>query len=138
MIVSYDSIEDMFNALDKGVKKEQEYYNAAPEWKKALKHGDYFVSFKPDFNVWVVGKVIEKTEFEEDDESIKESRKNGFVFAMCYSVFCEEGEYGDVASSVIHRKIDDKKFMELRASKWVVGPGDSFVWIADIVGGNEV
>lgn len=80
-----------------------------------LKHGDYFVSLRPDFGLVIFCEVMEHTSYPEDDESIAEGRSRGYVFGKCYSIACTDGELGSTHISNISFKLSKKLFERARA-----------------------
>lgn len=118
-IYAFDSMEEMFDAM----RQDQE---AADEKAKThhlgvadLKHGDCFVSPEPLLGCLVFGEVIEHCdEYPEDNESIREGRLRGYIYARCYSPMCADGELGDKHITTIQAKVPREVFDRAKANGW--------------------
>lgn len=116
---AFGSVEELFYEL----RRDQE---AADEKAKThhlgvadLKHGDCFVSPRPDFGVVVFGEVIEHDDkYPEDNEHIRDARLRGYVYARCYSPLCVEGELGDTHITMIEAKVSREVFERAKANGW--------------------
>ncbi len=75
-----------------------------------LRHGDYFVSLRPDFGLVIYCEVIERTRYPEDDAVIADGRSRGYIFGRCYSVAETQGELGSTHISRINKKISKQSF----------------------------
>jgi hypothetical protein len=105
----YENIEEMFADLERRLEEGRRSAKTHHIKVGDLRHGDYF-AYRHPVGVLVFGRVIEKTEYSEDDESIQEARENGFVFARCFSAMCPEGELGDTHVTRITHKVSKKLF----------------------------
>lgn len=116
-IYAYDSIEELFEALKKDTEVANEQAKTHPVKVEDLKHGEIFVSPRPDFGIVVFGQVWEHSEeYPEDNESIRDSRARGYVFARCFSALCPEGELGSTHITMITGKVSAKVFERAKAN----------------------
>lgn len=92
-------------------------------WHREIGPGDFFMSVAeipghaplPVFSKVVVPDV---EPVEEDEEPLEEEPAHpDYVFTKSFSVFCPEGELGDVHRSVIFRKLSKEEF-ESFSKKW--------------------
>lgn len=109
-IRTFKDLDEMFAFIEEQGHELQQAMADHPVKVADLRHGDFFVSVRPDFGVVIFGEVVEKTDYPEDDESIAQARTRGWVFARCYSPMCVEGEFGDTHVTNIHAKITKAVF----------------------------
>jgi hypothetical protein len=115
----FDSVDDMFDHVEREQERGLELAKKHPVKIENLRHGDCFVSIRKDLGVAIFGVVIETSEqYPEDNESIAESRANGFVFAKCASPLCVEGELRDIHITRINGKIEKDLFDRAKANGW--------------------
>lgn len=120
-VLTFKSAEELFvylETMNQAEQKAMENHHISPE---DLRHEDYFVSVRSDLGVVIFGQVIETTEYEEDNESIADSRKRGYIFGMCYSQLCVEGELGSTHVTRINGKISKETFNKAKSHNWYVG-----------------
>lgn len=115
-LYSFDSLEDMFAFMQRDQEIAARAQKTHPIKVDDLKHGDYFFSVRPDLDVVILGHVIETTEYEEDNESIQENRKRGYVFSKCYSPLCVEGELGDIHVTNVSGKLSEAEFLTAKTN----------------------
>lgn len=113
---TFDTDEELLEAMEADEAAAQEAMKAHPIKVEDLRHGDFFVSVRPDLGIVIFGRVIETTEFEEDNASIIEMRQRGYVFGECFSAICTYGEVGDTHVTMIHGKISQGLFERVKAN----------------------
>lgn len=82
-----------------------------------LRHGDFF-RYSGGPGITIFGQILEHTGYEEDDDSIADGRRRGFVYGKCFSVFCPDGEFGDVHITDVREKIGLAAFEQARDQNW--------------------
>lgn len=115
-IRTFDTDEDLFAAMEADEAAAQEAMKKHPIKVEDLRHGDFFVSVRPDLGIVIFGRVIETTEYEDDNAGISENRGRGFVFGECFSAMCTYGEVGDTHVTMIHGKISEALFNRVKAN----------------------
>ncbi len=115
-IRSFNTDEELFDAMKADERAAQEAMKAYPIKVEDLRHGDFFVSVRPDLGIVILGRVIETTEYPEDNENIIEMRQRGYVFGECFSAICTYGEVGDTHVTRIHGKISQGLFERMKAN----------------------
>ena len=117
-VKQFDDINDLFDFIEEANRRGQEAMKDHPVKVADLRHGDFVVSFRPDHGTVIFGEVVETTAYEEDNESIADSRTRGWIFGRYYSHLCVEGELGDTHVTRINAKITKAVFERAKANGW--------------------
>jgi len=120
-MTSYDSLDDMFDAIANSVKAANENLDT---WQSAIKIGDCFLRDEGELLIW--GEVIDPTknietgavEYEEDAKLYEEPHMRGFRFTKCYSEWVPEGEYGDTHMSNVLTTISKQGWEWGKSRNW--------------------
>lgn len=115
-IRTFDTDEELFAAMEADEATAQKAMEKHHIKVEDLRHGDFFASVRPDLGLIIFGRVIETTEYPEDNESIIESRRRGYIFGECFSVLCTYGEVGDTHVTMIHGKISPELFERVKTN----------------------
>lgn len=120
---SFDSVDAMLDALDQA-RKEADH--AVKAWQGILSPGDFFVRVGTG-NVAIYcevldpSAVVEENEVEDMKAWYAEPHMRNFRFCRAFSVYCVEGEMGDVHISTAALKISRDNFEAARQHGWKSG-----------------
>lgn len=121
----FDSAEEMMAFLDDLRKGAAEALRKADGWKKDLKPGDYFLQIlQGSDNLFgetlvIYHRVVPLKELcSEDQESVRDSMKRGYLFCMAYSPICPDGEYGDVHCAMAEFPLSESQFNQAKTQGW--------------------
>jgi len=116
-IYEFESVEDMFDAMARDQEAADKVAETHHIKVEDLKHGDYFISPRPEAGVVVFGEVWEHSEkYPEDNEVIQDARSRNYVYGRCYSAIVPEGEIGSTHITRVHAKIDRAVFERAKAN----------------------
>lgn len=116
-IYTFDSMEDLLASLRKDQEAADERAKTHPVKIEDLKHGDICVSPRPDFGVTVFGEVWEYSEkYPEDNPTIQQSRRRGYIYGRFYSALCPEGEVGSTHITTIVGTVPREVFERAKAN----------------------
>lgn len=124
-IRSFDSIEDMFSAIE--ANRQSADARVLP-WQTEIKPGDFLLGLDTTTKVFIWIEVLDGIEeerkaggTEEELETLRErysSSLKHYRFARCYSFLCHDGELGDFHVSTVMCKITLGQFEAARAVRW--------------------
>jgi hypothetical protein len=131
VIHSFRSVEEMLAAIE---NDRIEADGSVKDWQSQLAPGDFFVRVGPG-GVAIYCEVLDPSlptsEGPHDDEYLEELKEaaswysephmRNFRFCRAFSLYCEQGEMGDVHISTAAMKISKENFEAARSYKWKGG-----------------
>lgn len=126
-VVFYDSPEEMFEAIGRGVEAAKKRATAK---QNAITYGDYWMRAFEDIlifghiyseeELWTAEAELgaSEEEIKEEKEMMAGNYENGFRFGRAYSLICPEGELGDThVSDMI--PITQQEFEDAEDLYWI-------------------
>ena len=120
-VTFYDSFEEMQDSLAKAREVAATFVKP---FQKAVKAGDFYVHYNPEYELVVYGEVLDPVASAEADEVAyltevyAQPHMADFRFARAYSPLCDDGELGDIHLTTIHKIISKEQFEQFKALDW--------------------
>jgi hypothetical protein len=124
-VETFETYEEMFESLQKQreqARKQTE--NLGSFLEKFREPGTCFVQVHPA-GFWIYGKV-EGSEYEEDQEMLEASFRDGYIFCRAASELCPEGELGSIHISQINAVISPLLYESAKQKGWPSHPWVEF------------
>jgi hypothetical protein len=132
MEIRYFASDDEF--LEYYRRLEEDVRHAGTTEQRQITYGDHWASWRPDFDLWIFGRVSTREELEEgasragaDADEVRYEREletrsfaNGYRFGWAYSIACADGEMGSTHVSWICAKLTPEQFDEAQNAGWSV------------------
>jgi hypothetical protein len=130
-VTSYDSVEDMFEALQSAKKAADAYVQ---EWQRTAKAGDCFLRYIHSPSIAIYGEILDPAkpadgdttitdeELAEDAELYTHPHMQSIRFSRCFSTACPQGELGDVHLSTLTSFLTAAQFARARELGWPSDP----------------
>lgn len=117
IVTTFDSLEDMIEALEEQGKKAKESANNLRSYLEKFRElGTCFVMAHPA-GFFIYGQV-EGSDYPEDLQDLEASFQDGYVFCRAFSEVCPEGELGSIHISKIEAVISQEGFNGAREKGW--------------------
>lgn len=135
---SYETHEAMLEDL---AKAREEADARTKDWQRALKPGDFFLRIVREENILIYSEVLDpvassKAAGGPESEQVYLGKQYAhpnmacFRFCNAFSIYCPEGELGDVHLSTAYVKLSKGVFETLRAAEWPADANKVFAILA--------
>lgn len=116
-IKSFDNVEDLFEELnDQRAQAREKAANLQSFLEKFREPGTCFIQLH-EYGFIIYARV-EGSPYEEDQELLESSFRDGYLFCLASSAACPEGELGSIHVSRIHAVLSPEGYQWAKEHNW--------------------